>query len=95
MLRVICDVVVMDPYILVYALVNGLGELCVDIDIKVGLLYGCVDIWLDLVHKLWVMSEVVLGWHWFPDIEFYPKTGQKSGEILRDEIASGRGVHRK
>ena len=44
MLRVICDVIVMDPYILVYALINGLGELCVDIDIKVGLLYGCVDI---------------------------------------------------
>ena len=44
MLRVICDVIVMNPYILVYALVNGLGELCVGIDIKVGLLYGCVDI---------------------------------------------------
>ena len=52
MLRIICDVILMGPYILIYALVSVLGGLCVDIDIKVGLLYGCVGIWMDLVYKL-------------------------------------------
>ena len=51
-LWVICDVILMGPYILVYALVDVLGGLCVGIDIKVGLLYGCVGIWMDLVYKL-------------------------------------------
>ena len=32
------------------------------------------------------MSEVILGLYWFPDIEFYPKTGQKVGKSYGMEL---------